>query len=177
MPLGTEPETITLVPLGMADLHRLAASEPVDPGGMLIPAGALPPAKVAARALAQLELGTPAAWCVPLLIVAPMRRTVLGGCGFKTAPANGTVEISYGVARSERGRGVATAAVRSLLQMAASSGLVHEVVAHIVPGNMASSRVVARLGFSQGPSFVDADGETVIRWAWRVEDWRAGESN
>ena len=169
MPLGPGPETVTLVPLDMANLHRLAASEPVDLGDMRIPAGALPPAKVAARALAQLELGTPAEWCVPLLIVSPVRRTVLGGCGFKSAPANGTVEISYGVARSERGRGVAVAAVGSLLQMAASSGLVQEVVAHILPGNMASSRVVARLGFTQGPSLVDADGETVVRWTWRVK--------
>lgn len=167
--MDTGPEAITLVPLSVANLHRLAGSAPVDLGDMQIPAGALPPAKVAARALAQLELGTPIAWCVPLLIVSPARRTVLGGCGFKTAPTNGTVEISYGVARSERGRGVATAAVRSLLQMAASSGLVHEVVAHILPGNMASSRVVGRLGFRRGPSLVDAAGETVIRWSWRVE--------
>lgn len=163
-----EPEAIELIPVDLPNLHRLAASEPVDLGAMEIPDGALPPARVAARAMARLDLGTPAFWCVPFLIVSKPRQSVLGGCGFKTAPTNGTVEISYGVARSERGRGVATVAVGSLLQMAVSSGLVQQVVAHILPGNAASSRVVARLGFSSGQPFVDTDGETVMPWTLRV---------
>ena len=163
-----EPEAIVLIPIDLRSLHHLAVSEPIDLGAMHIPDGALPPAKVAARALAQLDLGTPPFWCVPFLIVSESRQLVLGGCGFKAAPIHGTVEISYGVARSERGRGVATVAVGRLLQMALSSGLVQQVVAHILPGNAASSKVVARLGFSSGQPFVDSDGETVTPWTWRV---------
>lgn len=159
------PVEIALVPLDHADLRRLAAAEPVDLGGMSAPEGALPPPKVAVRALAQLEQGTPAMWCVPLLVVDRARPSVLGGCRFKGAPANGTVEIGYGVARSERGRGVATAAVAELLRIAAGSGVVREVVAHILPDNAASSAVVARLGFAKGCSVVDTDGETVVRWS------------
>ncbi|WP_368566055.1 GNAT family N-acetyltransferase [Pseudoxanthomonas sp. UTMC 1351] len=152
----------------MANLRRLAASKPVELDGWQVPEGALPPAKTVARALAQLDRGTPVLWCVPFLIVSPSRSTVLGACGFKTAPVNGSVEISYGIARTERGRGAANMALGQLLQRAASSGLVHDVVTHILPGNVASAKLVQRLGFSSEGLLIDADGERVMRWVWRV---------
>jgi RimJ/RimL family protein N-acetyltransferase len=161
-----DQNSIELVPIDLPNLRRLAMSEAVDLGILETPDGALPPAKVAARALTQLDLGVPGFWCVPLLIVSMPRQAVLGGCGFKRAPSDGTVEISYGVARGERGRGVATAAVGRLLQMAVATGEVQRVVAHILPSNTASSKVVARLGFLSGQPFVDTDGETVVPWTW-----------
>ncbi|WP_129643179.1 GNAT family N-acetyltransferase [Peristeroidobacter agariperforans] len=160
-----ESESIQLIQLSVPDLRRLAASEPVELQGLKIPEGALPPAKTVARAVKQLDSGTSAFWCVPFLIVSTSRSTLLGACGFKTAPVNGTVEISYGIARAERGRGAATIAIGQLLRLAASSDLVEQVVAHILPRNVASSRLVARLGFSQAGSLVDTDGERVTRWA------------
>lgn len=161
-----EPEALALVPIDLSNLRRLAVSEEANLDGMEILEGALPPPHVAARTLAQLESGTPAHWCVPFLIVS--RQVVLGGCGFKAAPASGSVEIGYAVAESQRGRGIATAAVARLLQMASSSGLVQHVVAHILPDNAASSKVVSRLGFSKGHSLVDHDGETVVQWSFAV---------
>jgi [ribosomal protein S5]-alanine N-acetyltransferase len=166
MPQVAEPEMLELIPIDLPNLRRLADSEPVDLGDMEIFDGALPPSRVAAHALAQVDLGTSAHWCAPFLIVS--RNSILGTCRFRAAPAHGSVEIGYEVAESQRGRGIATAAVERLLQMAASSGLVQQVVAHILPGNVASSKVVSRLGFSMGDSFVDHDGETVVRWSCRV---------
>ena len=163
-----EPESIQLIHISVANLRRLAASEPIELEAVRVPEGALPPPKTVARALAQLELDTPIMWCVPLLIISTSRSTLLGACGFKTAPVNGSVEISYGLARAERGRGVATLAIGHLLQLAASSGLVQEVVAHILPGNVASSKVVTRVGFMPEGMVSDADGERVMRWVWRV---------
>jgi [ribosomal protein S5]-alanine N-acetyltransferase len=162
------PDTIELTHISVSNLRRLAASESVELQGLQVPEGALPPPKTVSRALAQLDLGTPIFWCVPFLIVSTSRSTVLGACGFKTAPINGDVEISYGVARAERGRGVATLALSRLLQMAASTGLAKEVVAHILPSNVASSKVVMRLGFITSGLVVDTDGEQVMRWVWRV---------
>jgi len=159
---------IELSQIDLANLRRLAASEPVDFGDIEIPEGAIPPARVASRSLTQLEGGTPALWCTPFLILSKSREVVLGGCTFKGMPVNGTVEIGYGVAASQRGRGIATAAVAQLLQIATLSGNVQEVVAHIVPDNLASAKVVSRLGFSKGDPLVDPDGETVVRWTWRV---------
>lgn len=96
------------------------------------------------------------------------RNAVLGTCRFRAAPAHGNVEIGYEVAESQRGRGIATAAVRLLLQIATSTGLVQQVVARILPSNVASSKVVSRLGFSKGDSLVDDDGETVVLWSIQV---------
>ena len=165
MPQVVETANVTLVPLDLPNLRRLAASEPVD---LQAPAGALPPAHVAARALSQLNSGVPANWCIPLLIVATGAGEILGGCRFKGEPVDGRVEIGYGVAKSARGRGVATAAVSQLLLLATSSGLVRQVDAHILPDNLASSKVVARLGFSRRDTIVDPDGELVVHWAYPV---------
>ena len=93
-----QTEAIELSQIDLANLRRLAASEPVDFGSLAICDGALPPPRVAARALAQLELGAPALWCVPFLIISRARQIALGGCTFKTLPVDGTVEIGYGVA-------------------------------------------------------------------------------
>lgn len=169
-------DMLELIPIDILNLRRLATSEPVDLGGIEVLAGALPPAGVAAHALAQLDAGTSAHWCTPFLMVS--RSVVLGTCRFRNAPARGSVEIGYEVAESQRGQGVATAAVRQLLHKAASSGLVQQVVAHILPGNVASSKVVARLGFSEGELIVDHDGETVTLWSIQVptQQFIQGES-
>jgi RimJ/RimL family protein N-acetyltransferase len=157
------PETsrIGLVPLDMPNLRRLATGQPTD---LHAPEGALPPSHVASRVLAQLEAGVPARWCVPWLMVSADTGEILGGCRFKGAPREGCVEIGYGVAHSARRRGVATAAVVQLLQLAAASGEVRRVVAHIVPDNIASAGVVSRLGFEAGQVIADADGELVVPW-------------
>ncbi|UGB38700.1 GNAT family N-acetyltransferase [Frateuria soli] len=156
---------IDLAPLDLPNLRRLAAAEAAD---FQATEGALPPAHVAARALAQLESGVAPDWCVPYLIVARESGEILGGCRFKGEPVDGRVEIGYGVARSARRRGVATAAVVRMIGLAADSGLVRYVDAHILPDNIASSRVVSRLGFSRLGTVVDPDGELVVHWAYRV---------
>ena len=151
------------MPLDLPNLRRLAASEPAD---LVAQQGALPPPHVAARSLSQLDAGVPAFWCVPFLVVERDSREILGGCTFKGEPIGGRVEIGYGVALSARRRGIATAAVSHLLRLAAASGLVRHVDAHILPGNIASTKVVSRLGFSPGERIVDQDGELVVHWEY-----------
>lgn len=164
---------IELIHIDVDNLRRLAAREPVDFGGVAVSAGALPPRHVAVRALTHLDAGTPALWCIPFLIMPRSHDAILGGCTFKTAPVDGRVEIGYGVAPSHRGRGVATAAVAQLLHLAAASGIVRQVVAHVLPGNFASAKVVSRLGFEMGSSFVE-DEEDVVRWTWHVAGTEPG---
>ena len=160
----SDPLELRLIDL--PNLRRLAASEPVELDGLHAVDDALPPARVAVHALAAFDSGTPAEWCMPFLMVSG--NAVLGSCRFRAAPEEGRVEIGYGVAASQRGRGVATRAVERMLELATASGQVTEVVAHILPENVASSKVVSRLGFSKGELRADHDGEIVVVWSYRV---------
>ena len=161
---------IKLEQIDVRNIERLARSEPADFGALRILDEALPPSHVAARSLMHLAAGTPAFWCVPFLILPETRDRILGGCGFKTAPINGRVEIGYGVATSERGRGVATAGVENLMQLAQSSGKVQELVAIILPENLASIKVVSRLGFELRSQVIDEDGVPAGQWIWKCAD-------
>jgi RimJ/RimL family protein N-acetyltransferase len=158
---------IQLEQIDIRNVERIARSEPLDFGAMMILDEALPPSHVAARSLMHLAAGTSPFWCVPFLILGEAKDRVLGGCGFKTAPIDGRVEIGYGVAVSERGKGIATAGISHLLQLAQSSGEVREVIAIILPDNIASAKVVSRLGFELTSQVLDEDGEVADQWIWK----------
>jgi RimJ/RimL family protein N-acetyltransferase len=76
-------------------------------------------------------------------------RRVAGECGTKAPPdADGRVEIGYGLAPGSRGRGLGTRAVAELLDELEHSGVVREVSASVHPSNVASRRLLERLGFA-----------------------------
>jgi RimJ/RimL family protein N-acetyltransferase len=128
----------------------------------------MPPAFVASRALKQLAAGQPYPWSTSFLIVNDKSNKIVGGCGFKNTPVNGRVEVGYGVAPAARGRGGATQALKLLIEMALEAGE-REVMAEIVPTNLASARVVEKLGFARVGSRVDEEGERVVQWVKRCE--------
>jgi RimJ/RimL family protein N-acetyltransferase len=73
---------------------------------------------------------------------------IAGECGIKDVPdAAGRVEIGYGLAAGSRGRGLGTRAVAAMLDELAQTGVVREVLACVHPGNVASGRLLERLGF------------------------------
>ena len=158
---------IELEPIDLRNIERIARSEPVDFGTMHVLKEALPPPHVAARSLLRVAAGTPAFWCVPFMMLPAARDRILGGCGFKTAPIDGRVEIGYGVAVSERRQGIATAGLTKLLQLARQSGEVDELVAVIYPDNIASANVVSRLGFTLDSQVIAEDGELANQWIWK----------
>ena len=71
----------------------------------------------------------------------------IGGIGFKGQPANGSVEIGYGLVPSARGNGYATEAVRALVALARQQGLAR-IVADTHEDNIASQRTLERAGFT-----------------------------
>jgi RimJ/RimL family protein N-acetyltransferase len=74
---------------------------------------------------------------------------VAGECGSKTPPTtNGSVEIGYGLAAPSRGRGLGTAAVAALVSELAARADVRRVEAEVHVGNVASQRLLERLGFT-----------------------------
>jgi [ribosomal protein S5]-alanine N-acetyltransferase len=72
---------------------------------------------------------------------------VIGGIGFLAPPARGTVEIGYGIVPSHQGRGYATDAVRAVVRWASAQSSVTEIVAGTDGDNLASQRVLEKVGF------------------------------
>lgn len=79
----------------------------------------------------------------------------------------GIVEIGYAVVESHRGRGVATAAVRMLIDILRKRSDVKRVVAHTPLDRPDSARVVAKAGFS----FVREMEDTHEGATLRVKEW------
>lgn len=72
---------------------------------------------------------------------------VVGGIGFHGPPRDGLVEVGYGVVESVRNRGVTTAAVRLMLELAAGYPQVRRVCGRTTPANVASQKVMLAAGF------------------------------
>lgn len=74
---------------------------------------------------------------------------ILGGANLRLFdPMRDTVELGYWLFVEARGRGVATRAVRALVEHAHANGVVR-VEAHVRLGNIASERVLERAGFER----------------------------
>lgn len=152
-------------------LRQLTSSEAqaiLDPGasvgwpGVVYP-GALPPAFVLRRALANILNGEPGLWWLPFLIIHPEEQAVLGGCAFKGPPRSGRAEVLYGVSKSCRGRGIASAAVAELALVAFDRGAV-EVLAEIEPRNSGSIGVARKCGFKRLGKRLAEDDAVVEQW-------------
>ncbi|MGH9057846.1 MAG: GNAT family N-acetyltransferase [Acidimicrobiales bacterium] len=72
--------------------------------------------------------------------------TVVGGIGFHGPPQGGVAEVGYGVVPSVRGRGVATAALRMILEMAPALAGVSRVTGRTTEDNRASQAVMRAVG-------------------------------
>jgi ribosomal-protein-alanine N-acetyltransferase len=156
--------TLELIPL--QDLHDLARSTVPARLVGIARDGALPPAFVAIRSLDQIGSGKPEAWCRTFYIRFP-DHGIVGGCGFKDAPHDGQVEIGYAIAPDCRNRGFATAALRSLVDIAFGSSDVTTVLAQVSQANIASSRVVDKLGFATAGIRTDQDNDVLVQWILR----------
>lgn len=128
--------------------------------------GALPPPRVAARALARRDAGHAQPWCEVFAVATAADGAIVGGCGFKGEPVGGRVGIFYGVAPAQRGQGIAKAAVKLLVARAFAQGA-QGVLADILPGNIASGRTVKACGFVRLGEHVADDGEVVVQWLAR----------
>ena len=160
--------SFALLPLSRPALESLADSRVPEAFAQHAEPESMPPAFVAARAL-QLE-SSPESPTLPTsyLIIRDSDARIVGACGFKTRLGAFRVEIGYGIASIARGQGAATAAVQLLIDKALQSGS-SEVLAEIVPDNIASMRVAQKAGFVQVGARVDDDNEHVTQWLFRRE--------
>jgi len=73
---------------------------------------------------------------------------LIGKCGYNEwRKAHRRGDISYIVAREQRGKGVVSEALGALLDYGFDQMNLHSVEAGVTPGNVASTRMLQRLGF------------------------------
>lgn len=119
------------------------------------------------EALPTIAAATTAAAPVLYLIVelagAEAGARLVGDVGFHGPPSpDGEIEIGYAVIEAERRKGIATWAVRALLEIARARADVRSVVAACDADNEASIRVLRACGFEPAPS-----DDATLRWALR----------
>jgi len=102
----------------------------------------------------------PDAWS-PRHIVRRVDGLVVGSIGCFGPPEQGLVEVGYGLVPAARGGGLMTDVLSAMVRSLEAAGLC--VVAHTDPDNVASHRVLARLGFRRGEEPGVADG---AEWLW-----------
>jgi ribosomal-protein-alanine N-acetyltransferase len=149
-----QTKSLTLVPLKLADVHAMV--EAMSPAEK---------AQLSADWLARLHASTSAdPWTHGFSLVHRGTGTAVGKCGFKGPPADGVVEIAYGVDPDQQGKGYATEAAEALVIYAFGSARVRVVRAHTLPEATASQRVLAKCGFRYVGEVIDPEDGLVWRW-------------
>ena len=99
--------------------------------------------------------------------------TAVGTGGFAAPPADGVVEIAYGVNEAFRDKGYATEIARGLVAFVFAASSVERVRAHTLPDGMASQKILLKCGFQKVDEIDDpADG-----LVYRFEKSRHGSKN
>src|SRR5215207_8361194 len=84
------------------------------------------------------------------------------------------VELGYRLKRTAWGKGYATEGSKALLEKGFSELGVGRVVAYVIVKNVASTRVLEKLGFRAVERFVNEDGHPEIRYALERNEYLLG---
>ncbi len=95
------------------------------------------------------------------------QQDVVGICSFKEAPREGIVEIAYVTFPGYEGQGWGGDMATALVDMALGDDGVEAIIAHTVPGDHPSTKILNRLGFEHAGTLEDPDGGSV--WQWVLE--------
>jgi ribosomal-protein-alanine N-acetyltransferase len=106
-------------------------------------------------------------WVHGFSVVQNESGAVVGTGGFKGPPAEGVVEIAYGITLEHQNKGYATEVAAALAGYAFAFGEVNVVRAHTLPDSIASKRVLAKCGFDHVGDVVDPEDGVVARFEKR----------
>jgi ribosomal-protein-alanine N-acetyltransferase len=98
----------------------------------------------------------------PWILIARDENVVVGSAGFVGKPKDGSIELGFGVHAAYRNRGYASEAARALVDWGLGRRDVERVVATCDRDNLASARVLEKVGMAR---VGDADGQ--LRWELR----------
>ena len=156
------------------DLIALTPEHAVDvaSGDQTLFGGAINAAKVAGLvrniAAAQANLyqrtGAVPPW-IGYLARDPNSNAVVGTCSFVGNPSGGEVEIAYFTFPGAEGRGWGAGMAAALVALAFSEPEIDRLIAHTLPAEGPSTRILQKLGFERAGEAVDADEGPVWKWA------------
>jgi RimJ/RimL family protein N-acetyltransferase len=90
----------------------------------------------------------------------------VGTCGFKGNPVDGVVEIAYSTFPPYEGRGYGTATAAALVRLALDTDASLQVIAHTLPEENASARILRRNGFRFAGEVMDPEDGRIWRWEY-----------
>ncbi|MGV1684218.1 GNAT family N-acetyltransferase [Sphingopyxis sp. NJF-3] len=91
---------------------------------------------------------------------------LVGLCSITRPPANGEVDLGYGIAPGRQGRGHMQAALRAITAWADSRDDVDALTAETATANRASQRVLEAAGFVPVGERIDEEDGPLIRWRY-----------
>jgi RimJ/RimL family protein N-acetyltransferase len=154
--IATPLHTRSLDVIPVTREEAIAMVEAMSPSGK---------AQVSADWLARLHAATPVdPWTLGFSLVHRGTGIAIGTCGFKGPPADGVVEIAYGVQPDHQGKGYATEAAEALVTYALGDTRVRVVRAHTLREPNASTRVLTKCGFRYIGEVIDPEDGLVWRW-------------
>jgi RimJ/RimL family protein N-acetyltransferase len=116
------------------------------------------------------EPGVPGQW-IQIALELKSSGEMIGDCAFYVlAEDSRQAEIGFTLARSHQGQGYGTEAITCLLDYLFGELNLHRVRANCDPENIASGRLLARVGMRHEGRFVDS---LWFKGRWAGEDWYA----
>lgn len=161
-------------PADAADVHRLVGDREVAHTTANIPH---PYPEGAAEAwIASHAAGLASGRAIVYAITDRESGALWGAIGMMLAPEHQRAELGYWIARAEWGKGLATEALRAVLEFAFTTLALERVDATFMTRNPASGRVMAKAGMRHEGlhrRFYKRDGrfEDIIRYAIMREEW------
>lgn len=167
---------VEIIPCSIEQLEKLMAGNAafVDAYGLQVADEYLPKEFIAVLQHSLNEMQASHIWYPWLcyLFVFRPEQTVVGFGGFKSVPDDNRIEIGYSVAPRYQNRGVATAAVKQLIEIAIASPLVDRVCAHTLAEPNASTRVLQKCGMTKVSESIEEEDGAV--WKWEISTAQTG---
>ena len=157
---------LTLMPLTERDLHELIEVPHAFARrhALVLEDGACAPTFVYERALVNMQAAPDWAGVLSTRLYVLDGTRVVGSGGVKAPPlADGEVEIGYGMAPAWQRQGLATQAARRLTEEALAQGA-SRVSAFTAPENIASCKLLQRIGYRRDGETIDPDDGLAWRW-------------
>lgn len=97
---------------------------------------------------------------------------IIGAGGFKGTPRDGKVEITYGIFKNFRNKGIGTMICKELLILAEKMDPSLTIIARTIPENTGSIKILTKNGFEYKEKVLDDVDGLLLEWHWKKENVR-----